>query len=113
MRRRKAWERVGGSSGPLPEELVSFTVWCSRRGFDGWEAAGDDPCDFYAEQSVFDVWCEERRQWAAEHGYWPGDPEDNGDKRLDDLRIDVPRLAEELTEALKAVPDMPWDGTGY
>ncbi|TYQ02021.1 UNVERIFIED_ORG: hypothetical protein L601_000800000350 [Gordonia westfalica J30] len=84
-------------------------MWCDRNGYEGWECTGPEPGDG-SYPDVFEVWCKERRMWAAEHGYWPGDPEDNGDdRRGDDPRVLVVRLAEELDEAINGdTPDAPW-----
>ena len=106
MRRRTAYERACGGEGVLPApELRDFRVWCRNRGYQGWEHHGDADLE---QGSVFQDWCEERRQWAQVNGGWPGDPSDTGEADVAST-TGIVRFSEELEQVISgAIPAMPW-----
>jgi hypothetical protein len=104
---RRAFERAnGGKRDALPDELKTFRLWCTHRGYEGWEYHNARDM---SQGSVFEDWCEERRLWAQIHGGWPGDPTDTGVINLNGTSTTgAVRFSEELEEVRSGViPDMP------
>ncbi|MFF3180262.1 hypothetical protein ACFYVD_10500 [Rhodococcus pyridinivorans] len=46
--------------GAAPDELTDYALWCTRRGYEGWE----DP--------ALDGWRVAVESWADEHGWTDG-----------------------------------------
>ncbi len=69
MRRRK--DDSGSVDGP-PEELLSYSLWCERRGRLAFGTA-EDAASLTEAGASFRDWQRDRERWKAAHGGEPLD----------------------------------------